>query len=76
LTILFISHNLAVVRQMADDMVVLRDGMVVEAGTTQTLFESPSADYTKKLLSLTPMMPKSWQWAVGSGQWAAVMASD
>jgi len=61
LTILFISHNLAVVRQMADDMVVLRNGIIEEAGTTQALFENPRGAYTKKLLALTPMMPKAWQ---------------
>lgn len=60
LTILFISHNLSVVRQMADDMVVLRNGMIEEAGKTEDLFERPQAEYTKKLLSLTPVMPKDW----------------
>jgi len=60
LTILFISHNLSVVRQMADDMVVLRNGVIEEAGKTEDLFERPQAEYTKKLLSLTPVMPKEW----------------
>lgn len=61
LTILFISHNLSVVRQMADDMVVLRNGKIEEMGKTETLFERPSAEYTKKLLALTPMMPPEWR---------------
>ncbi len=61
LTILFISHNLAVVRQMADDMVVLRNGHIEEAGTTEAVFENPQADYTRKLLDLTPVMPKEWR---------------
>ena len=61
LTILFISHNLSVVRQMANDMVVLRGGQIVESGKTDTLFSSPQEDYTKTLLSLTPVMPKEWQ---------------
>jgi peptide/nickel transport system ATP-binding protein len=61
LTVLFISHNLSVVRQMADDMVVLRNGKIEEAGKTEALFEQPQADYTKKLLALTPVMPKEWQ---------------
>ena len=60
LTILFISHNLAVVRQMSDDVVVLRNGNIEEYGKGQTIFENPTADYTKELLSLTPVLPKNW----------------
>jgi peptide/nickel transport system ATP-binding protein len=61
LTILFISHNLAVVRQMADDTAVLRNGKIEEVGETQTLYSAPRASYTKSLLELTPVMPTSWQ---------------
>ncbi len=60
LTILFISHNLAVVRQMSDDMVVLRDGQIEEAGTAHSLFEAPRSAYTQKLLALTPTVPTDW----------------
>jgi peptide/nickel transport system ATP-binding protein len=60
LSILFISHNLAVVRQMADDTAVLRNGLIEEIGATQDVFERPQADYTRKLLALTPVMPKEW----------------
>jgi len=61
LTILFISHNLSVVRQMSDDVVVLRNGRIQEIGPSEQLYENPSADYTKMLLSLTPVMPKDWK---------------
>ncbi len=54
LTILFISHNLAVVRQMADDVAVLQSGQIVEAGPSETFFDAPKATYSKSLLSLTP----------------------
>ncbi|MEP4194884.1 MAG: ABC transporter ATP-binding protein [Aliishimia sp.] len=60
LTILFISHNLAVVRQMADETAVLRNGKLEEVGGTQQLYEAPTAEYTKSLLALTPVMPSSW----------------
>ncbi len=60
LTVLFISHNLAVVRQMADDTVVLRNGRVEEINSTEKVFENPEAEYTKLLLSQTPVMPSSW----------------
>jgi peptide/nickel transport system ATP-binding protein len=54
LTILFISHNLAVVRQMSDDITVLKSGKVVEAGTSENFFAAPKAPYSRELLSLTP----------------------
>lgn len=60
LTILFISHNLAVVRQMADDTAVLRNGKIEELGETHALYTAPQAAYTKSLLELTPVMPTSW----------------
>ncbi|MFT5345981.1 MAG: peptide/nickel transport system ATP-binding protein [Dinoroseobacter sp.] len=54
LTILFISHNLAVVRQMSDDITVLKSGKVVEASASEAFFIAPQAAYSKELLSLTP----------------------
>ncbi|AXI45756.1 ABC transporter ATP-binding protein [Sulfitobacter sp. SK012] len=61
LTILFISHNLSVVRQMADDIVVLRNGRIQEIGASERVFSEPQADYTKKLLALTPVLPSNWR---------------
>ncbi|MDG1257481.1 MAG: ABC transporter ATP-binding protein, partial [Paracoccaceae bacterium] len=49
LTILFISHNLAVVRQMADDTAVLRYGKIEEVNTTESIYQCPQAEYTKSL---------------------------
>ncbi|MEL7105361.1 MAG: ABC transporter ATP-binding protein [Pseudomonadota bacterium] len=54
LTILFISHNLAVVRQMSDDITVLKDGRVVETAASEAFFANPTAPYSRTLLSLTP----------------------
>jgi peptide/nickel transport system ATP-binding protein len=56
LTILFISHNLAVVRQMADQILVLRHGEQVEKAASETFFNSPSADYSQQLLRETPSL--------------------
>ncbi|MDC0875367.1 ABC transporter ATP-binding protein [Candidatus Pelagibacter sp.] len=54
LTILFISHDLPVVRQMCDRIGVLRDGKLCEVSNTEDLFLKPQHDYTKELLNLMP----------------------
>ena len=54
LSMLFITHNLALIRTIADRVVVMTDGRIVEAGDTKDVFESPSAEYTGKLLANTP----------------------
>ena len=54
LTILFISHDLPVVRQMCDRIGVLKNGKLCEISETEMLFEKPSHDYTKELLKLMP----------------------
>ncbi|GAA1965512.1 dipeptide ABC transporter ATP-binding protein [Agromyces allii] len=51
---LFISHDLAVVRRIAHDVIVLRDGHVVEAGETSRLFRDPREAYTQELLDAIP----------------------
>lgn len=48
---LFISHDLKVVRAMAHRVLVMRNGQVVEAGDTETIFTSPQHDYTRALLT-------------------------
>lgn len=50
LTMLFISHDLAVVRQVCDDVAVLRDGELVENASRQQLFDDPQHPYTRLLL--------------------------
>ena len=56
LSILFISHNLAVIRQMADRVVVLRSGELVEYATVEAFFESPTHAYSQQLLEETPSL--------------------
>jgi microcin C transport system ATP-binding protein len=51
LAYLFISHDLRVVRALADDIMVMRGGKVVEAGTADEVFDAPKTDYTKALLA-------------------------
>ncbi len=54
LTILFISHDLPVVRQMCDRIAVLKNGKLCEISKTEELFKNPSHNYTKELLKLMP----------------------
>lgn len=50
LSYMFISHDLRVVRAMAHDIIVMKDGRIVESGTAEEIFKSPKEDYTKTLL--------------------------
>ncbi len=54
LALIFISHDLAVVNRICDNVLVLHNGEVVEAGSCEALFESPKEAYTKLLLSAIP----------------------
>ena len=54
LSMLFITHNLALIRTIADRVIVMTEGRIVEAGPTLDVFNSPSAEYTGKLLANTP----------------------
>ena len=54
LTYLFITHDLAVVRVIADHVTVMQKGMVVEQATVDEVFENPKTDYTRELLAAIP----------------------
>ncbi|SEL29695.1 ABC transporter ATP-binding protein [Pacificibacter marinus] len=56
MAVLFITHDLGVVDEIADRVVVLKDGCKVEEGFTSTLFAAPNAPYTKELMAASPRL--------------------
>jgi ABC-type microcin C transport system duplicated ATPase subunit YejF len=48
---MFISHDLRVIRALADEIAVMKDGRIIEQGTTQEIFRNPSEEYTRTLFA-------------------------
>ncbi len=57
---MFITHDLATVRSIADEVVVMKEGRVVEAGSKTEMFRPPHHAYTDLLLSSVPEMDPDW----------------
>jgi ATPase components of various ABC-type transport systems, contain duplicated ATPase len=67
LTYLFITHNLAVVEYLADEVCVMEAGRIVERGTVDEIFDTPQEAYTRRLLSSIPSLDPSTRRLVGAG---------
>jgi peptide/nickel transport system ATP-binding protein len=71
LSYIFITHDLPIVRHFADRIIVMKQGEIVEQGTTQALFANPQHSYTRSLLNATPH-PK---WETGAASQLSVRVS-
>ena len=60
LAYLFITHDLTVMRAIADRILVMRAGRIVEEGATAQIFDAPRHDYTRTLLAAAPTIPEDW----------------
>ena len=55
-SVIIVTHNIGVVRRMADRVAVMKDGVMVEAGDVRSVLEHPREDYTKKLMAAVPRL--------------------
>ena len=55
LTMLFISHDLSVIRYISDRVMVMNKGLIIESGDTETLWAQPQQAYTRELLKSIPL---------------------
>jgi peptide/nickel transport system ATP-binding protein len=56
---IFISHDLAAVQQIAQRIIVMEDGRIVETGSCEAVFADPQHEYTRRLLAASPMLTRS-----------------
>ncbi|MEE0959943.1 MAG: ABC transporter ATP-binding protein [Lachnospiraceae bacterium] len=54
-SVIFITHNLKLVRQFCDKVLVMKDGMIVEQGTPERIFNEPKEQYTRELINAIPV---------------------
>jgi len=59
LTLVFVSHDLSVVRHLCQRVAVLKDGKLIELGRTTQVYDDPQTDYTKRLVAAVPTLRKS-----------------
>ncbi|APH05828.1 staphylopine uptake ABC transporter ATP-binding protein CntD [Bacillus weihaiensis] len=66
-SMIFVSHDLGVVRKIADEVMVMRDGRIVERGQTEAIFNKPQHDYTKYLVSTRLALSEHFKKVMGEG---------
>jgi len=66
-TIIFISHDLSIVKQLAQRVLIMRNGRCVEAGTIEDVFSKPQHDYTKHLVNTRLQLAETFTYAMDKG---------
>uniref|UniRef100_UPI001C30CA63 ATP-binding cassette domain-containing protein n=1 Tax=Cohnella sp. GbtcB17 TaxID=2824762 RepID=UPI001C30CA63 len=64
---IFVTHDLGIVRRIADDMLVMKDGAVVERGKARDLFASARHEYTRRLVSAKLALNRHFDQLMGGG---------
>ncbi|WP_413773150.1 dipeptide ABC transporter ATP-binding protein [Brevibacterium sp. CFH 10365] len=59
LTLLFVSHDLGVVRHLCSDVIVMKGGQIVESGATEDIYANPQEEYTRRLIAATPSLAEA-----------------
>jgi peptide/nickel transport system ATP-binding protein len=59
LTLLFVSHDLGVVKHLCSQIIVMKDGRIVESGATDDIYANPQEDYTRRLIAATPSLAEA-----------------
>lgn len=59
LTLLFVSHDLGVVKHLCSDVIVMRAGQIVESGATEDIYANPQEEYTRSLIAATPSLAEA-----------------
>ncbi|MDX8345020.1 staphylopine uptake ABC transporter ATP-binding protein CntD [Rossellomorea sp. YZS02] len=65
-SMIFVSHDLGVVRHLADELLVMKDGMIIERGKVQSIFNEPKEEYTKYLVSTREALSLQFNRQMGS----------
>jgi peptide/nickel transport system ATP-binding protein len=63
ITLIFVSHDLSVIRRVCDRVAVLQAGRIVESGSTERVYTAPQAEYTQRLLAAVPTLARSLELA-------------
>ena len=57
-SMIIVSHNIGVINAMADNLIVMKDGQIIEYGKKDEVLNSPKEEYTKKLMSAVPKLKR------------------